>query len=413
MKSNLNKLWLLSFVAIMLFSCSSKFPGFKKTDNGLYYKFHESVECDNKPRPGDMISFDMKVYTPDTVYSEAYPVNMQQMDTSVYKGDLYEAMSMMCPGDSATFILSGDSLTKYYGMDEMGLPVGSFIYVDIRMRENFTVAQQEAEADSLMNAEMNLFEIYRNDSLQGYTELAPGVFFKEIVVGKGLPITDTSMISLKFTGLTITGEVFFPEDEKPLNFRLADETGIPFNWNDALSRMREGGKASLVLTSPNAFGKRGYARGNIGPFQTIRLELSVEKVSSSARDFELYTINDYVKRNKVTQRPASNGLYYITLEKGEGATLQSGDRVMVHYVGKYLDNGSVFDSSHQRGQPMEVVVDETEVIEGWHLALKMMKVGEKARFIIPSSLAYGSNGYPPVIGPFAPLIFEIEVVAKL
>jgi FKBP-type peptidyl-prolyl cis-trans isomerase len=285
--------------------------------------------------------------------------------------------------------------------------------VDLRMREIFTLAQQEAEADSLMNAEMALFEVYRADSLQDFTELTPGVFYKELVAGKGLSINDTSMISLKIKGLNLQGEVFFPEEEKPLNFRLTDETGIPFNWNEALRLMKDGGKSVLVLTSPNAFGKRGFSMGNIGPYQTIKLELSVVKVAANARDFELFSIADYVKRKKITQKPYSNGLYHITEAKGEGETLKTGDRVMVHYVGKYLDNESVFDSSHQRGQPIEVVIDETEVIEGWHVALKKMKVGEKATLIIPSALGYGSAGFPPVIGPFAPLVFEIEVVAKL
>jgi len=413
MKHYLNKVMLFAVAALISVSCSSEFPGFKKTDNGLYYKFHESTDCDLKPKVGDLISFDMKVYSKDTVYSEPYPVNRQQMDTSVYPGDLYEAMSMMCAGDSATFILSGDSLTKYYGMDEMGLAAGSLIYVDLRMREIFTVAQQDAETDSLMKAEMALFEVYQADSLQDFIELSPGVFYKEVVAGKGLMINDTSMISLKIKGIDLNGEVFFPEEEKPLNFRITDQTGIPFNWNDALRRMKEGGKGILVLTSPNAFGKRGFSMGNIGPYQTVKLELTVLKVAASALDFERFTINDYVKRNKITQKPSSDGLYHITNEKGEGGLLKSGDRVMVHYVGKYLDNNSVFDSSHQRGQPIEVVIDETEVIAGWHAGLKKMKVGEKATLIIPSSLGYGASGYPPVIGPFAPLVFEMEVVAKL
>jgi FKBP-type peptidyl-prolyl cis-trans isomerase len=408
------KLQILTLAGLVLFigGCNNPFPGFKKTKEGLYYKFHVKGDCDAFAQPGDMVSFDMRLYTEDSVYTEATPVMQQKMDTSLYTGDLYAALGMMCEGDSATFILSSDSLAKHYGL-ALELPEGSFLHIDLGMKKIETTAQIEAKEDSMITAELEFFEKYRTDSLEGFTELAPGVLFKETLAGKGGMITDTSMISLKLTGTTLGGKMFFPEEEKAFNFRIMDDNGIPFNWNDALRLMKEGSQGTLVLTSSNAFGKRGLSQGLVGSYESIKLELNVVKVSASAKEFEQFSINDYLKTNKIKEKPGKGGMVYIVQEKGEGALLKSKDKVKVHYVGFYLDNMGVFDSSRQRGEPMDVIIDETEVIKGWHQALKMMRVGEKARFIIPSSLAYGQDGYPPVIGPYAPLIFDLEVVEKL
>ncbi len=410
----ISKTWVFFAIPLILaISSCGKFPGFSKTKNGLFYKFHTSGECDEKPAPGDIISFDMRVYAKDTVYSETYPVSNQMMDTSAYPGDLYEAISLMCEGDSATFILSSDSLNKYYGGEEMDFPQKAFIFVDILLREVISVRQQETEMDSLTAEELSFFENYQRDSLDGFVELSPGVHFKEIVKGKGLQISDTSMISLTFRGSTLEGDVFYAEEDPPLSFRISDNSGIPFNWNEALKQMKEGSRGILILTSSNAFGKAGFRQGIVGPYKSVKLEITIGKVAASPQDFERFTIMDYVKRNKITEKPGKDGIYKILKEAGTGELLKSKDRVMVHYTGFFIDNMRVFDSSHQKGQPIEVTIDESDVIEGWHNALKQMRVGEKSHFIIPSALAYGSSGYYPVIGPYSPLLFEMEVVSKL
>jgi FKBP-type peptidyl-prolyl cis-trans isomerase len=150
----------------------------------------------------------------------------------------------------------------------------------------------------------------------------------------------------------------------------------------------------------------------VGPYQSVKLEIEIVKVSPGMKEFEGYSLKKYIKHNNITEKPLANGMYYILQEKGTGPQLKSKDKVKVHYVGFYLDMG-VFDSSRQRDEPMDIVIDESDVIKGWHQALKMMRVGEKARFILPSSLAYGAEGMPPAIRPYSPLIFDLEVVEKL
>ncbi len=112
------------------------------------------------------------------------------------------------------------------------------------------------------------------------------------------------------------------------------------------------------------------------------------------------------KRAEVLTTPT--GLQYEVLTQGEGAKPGAGDSVTVHYTGKLID-GTVFDSSEERGEPATFGV--TQVIPGWVEALQMMNEGSKWRLYIPSELAYGPNGAGGVIGPNQTLIFDVTLIS--
>jgi len=103
-----------------------------------------------------------------------------------------------------------------------------------------------------------------------------------------------------------------------------------------------------------------------------------------------------------------SGLQYKSLVAGDGATPKASDQVTVHYKGTLTD-GTVFDSSYDRGEPATFPVGG--VIAGWTEALQLMKVGDKVELTIPSDLAYGPAGSGAVIGPDAVLVFEVELLA--
>lgn len=102
-----------------------------------------------------------------------------------------------------------------------------------------------------------------------------------------------------------------------------------------------------------------------------------------------------------------SGLQYKLLEEGDGPTPTSSDRVKVDYVGTLID-GTEFDSSIKRGEPAVFGVDQ--VIPGWSEALQLMEVGSKYKLVIPSELAYGEKGAPPVIEPNSVLVFEVSLL---
>lgn len=101
-----------------------------------------------------------------------------------------------------------------------------------------------------------------------------------------------------------------------------------------------------------------------------------------------------------------SGLQYRELESGDGATPAADDTVQVHYEGTLID-GTVFDSSYQRGEPVSFQVGQ--VIEGWQEALQLMSVGDTWEVVIPAELAYGAQGQGP-IGPHETLIFKVELL---
>jgi FKBP-type peptidyl-prolyl cis-trans isomerase len=117
----------------------------------------------------------------------------------------------------------------------------------------------------------------------------------------------------------------------------------------------------------------------------------------------------FLEANKTAEgvKTTASGLQYIVIEEGTGATPSADSRVKVHYAGTLID-GTQFDSSYDRGQPAEFPVGG--VIPAWTEALQLMKVGGKVKIFAPPDIAYRERGAPPVIGPNATLIFEIELV---
>lgn len=105
----------------------------------------------------------------------------------------------------------------------------------------------------------------------------------------------------------------------------------------------------------------------------------------------------------------SSGLQFIDLTVGTGATAHAGQTVTVHYSG-WLENGSKFDSSIDRGQPFSFPLGAGRVIKGWDEGVQGMKVGGRRKLIIPSALGYGARGAGGAIPPHATLIFEVELL---
>lgn len=104
-----------------------------------------------------------------------------------------------------------------------------------------------------------------------------------------------------------------------------------------------------------------------------------------------------------------SGLRYQIIQKGSGAKAEKGKTVSVHYKGQ-LPDGTVFDSSYKRNQPIDFPLGMGQVIAGWDEGISLLKVGDKARFVIPSDLGYGSRGAGGVIPPDATLIFDVELM---
>lgn len=119
--------------------------------------------------------------------------------------------------------------------------------------------------------------------------------------------------------------------------------------------------------------------------------------------------NTFLQQNakKAGVKTTASGLQYLVTKAGTGKSPKATSTVKVHYTGK-LVNGTVFDSSVERSEPIEFPLNQ--VISGWTEGLQLMKEGGKTTFFIPAKLAYGSQGVPGIIPPNSTLIFDVELL---
>ena len=156
--------------------------------------------------------------------------------------------------------------------------------------------------------------------------------------------------------------------------------------------------------------------------------ISIEKIGKlaikwdSVKVFDDYFKNKEIEKDKIKKleldkiisitkgmEKTKSGLFHLIENKGNNDFPSIGSTVSVHYTGKLVD-GTIFDSSYQRNNPISFVLGKGQVIEGWDEGLLKMAKGGSGKFVIPSNLAYGENGAGGIIPPNSTLIFDLELI---
>lgn len=184
------------------------------------------------------------------------------------------------------------------------------------------------------------------------------------------------------------------------NFRASGITEINVNdFADGVAAVFYGSQPKMTYDE---------AKEEIRKYFTA-MEAKQKEEAAKAAEINEKAGKDFLEENgkRVEVKTTPSGLQYEVLKEGDGAQPTANDQVEVHYTGKLID-GTVFDSSEERGMPATFGV--TQVIPGWVEALQLMKAGSRWRLFIPSQLAYGPNGAGGVIGPNATLIFDVELL---
>ena len=205
----------------------------------------------------------------------------------------------------------------------------------------------------------------------------------------------------------------------------------PSFWSDfveGFSMMHKGDSASFIVdidssfvnlfgynTLPPQFSSTDIMRFEVRlddfyPESEFRFRMieNIKKNYPAETEKAVSELNAYLEKNGVVAQPTSTGLYYVKTQDGTGEKPSKGSTVKAHYTGCLLD-GTVFDTSIERGEPIEFVLGVGQVIPGWDEGIAMMSKGEKAVLYIPYYLAYGDRDLG-VIPPFSNLVFEVELI---
>jgi peptidyl-prolyl cis-trans isomerase A (cyclophilin A) len=145
-------------------------------------------------------------------------------------------------------------------------------------------------------------------------------------------------------------------------------------------------------------------------FDAVKVFEGSKKDAQKKLDEQRKKDEEMVTKYKATAKTTASGLMYIIEKDGSGKVPNVGDTVTVHYSGTLL-NGTKFDSSYDRNDPIKFPIGVGMVIKGWEEGIMMLKPGTKAKFIIPSNLAYGSQSPSPLIPANSTLVFDVELIA--
>lgn len=424
--------YFIGFIAMLMMVACNPYPDFKKHEGKLFSKFH-SKNGGTLPVVSNIAVIDLLYRTKDSIFYDSRvtgaPINLT-INKPDFKGDLNQALQLMSAGDSATFILPADSFflrTLKYNRVPRGISKNEMLFLEVKMHRFYTQEAREAEVKAwkagLQAKEGIIIKEYLvKEKLKPDTTIS-GLMVVRQKNGKGATAKPGDKIKVHMTLSLLNGkEIFSSYDQnKPLNFeygRRIENKGV----EEALGMLQEGGQLLAIIPSDLAFGEEG--RGEfIPPYSPVIYRIEMLEITTPeeyalqaaerirvAKANEITEREKYLKQNNIKEKPLPSGLYIIEEKAGKGSSPKDGDKVKVHYTG-YLTNGTRFDSSLDRGQPFEFVVGSGRVIKGWDEGIRQMKPGSKAKLIIPAELGYGERGSGEKIGPYATLIFDIELLS--
>ena len=269
---------------------------------------------------------------------------------------------------------------------------------------------------SILIALLSVMFIFGCSNSPDFVTLKSGLKYNDVKVGTGTEAKNGDLVEIHFKGWLVKDSTNLFSDwaidstkktdliadsyamNQPMKFVLGTESFIKGS-EEGIVGMKVGGQRTIVIPSSLAYGQEGM--GPIPPNSSIKVY--VELVSSKeAIVAKMWDVDSTLFKT------TASGLKYAIIKEGEGELVGKEKQVTVHYSG-YLLDGTRFDSSVERDEPFTFVAGVGQVIPGWDEGVQLMKKGSKARFIVPSNLAYGDRDLGK-IPPNSILIFDVEVL---
>jgi FKBP-type peptidyl-prolyl cis-trans isomerase len=248
---------------------------------------------------------------------------------------------------------------------------------------------------------------------------ANGLMHSVETAGTGAKAQKGDKVTFHFVGKFLDGRMLGDSraQNHPLTITVGENQMLPGGGFDiAMLKLGTGGKGSFIIPAALALGDKeinGIPANSTLIFDFEVLEIldakaaAAKKASMAAA--EQTQIAAFAKANNLTIKTLPSGLNYYMEKEGTGTQAQAEKTVSVHYTGKLLD-GKKFDSSIDRGQPIDFPLGKGNVIKGWDEGIALFKVGGKGKLLIPSYLAYGEASPSGDIPPNSILIFDIELM---
>ncbi len=171
-------------------------------------------------------------------------------------------------------------------------------------------------------------------------------------------------------------------------------------WEEGLKLIKPMGAILLVVPPELGYGNKQYK--NIPANSTLIFEIALLQADKGK------TIEPFNIENKTIKKGKKKLKYYL-VEQGKGPKAKFGDNAYIHFTG-YLPDGTIFDSSHKKGEPVRITVGINQVVMGWDMGLLFMNKGSKIKLIIPPKLAYGKLGFKNIVPPNTTLTLDLEMV---
>jgi peptidylprolyl isomerase len=355
------------------------------TDSGLQFLELRAGEGD-PPQMGDIIVMHFIGTLPDSTefantYIEAQPVTVIFGHDQLLPG-WEEGVGMMKVGSKARLVIPPELA---FGETGYGIiPPNSQLILDVELLS----IEPSPEPTSYSEADL----VTTDSGLQYYDILT---------VDDGLEAADGYTVTTHFSIWVkdTSGNIFITSsaNQEPITFVVGRGDRVFPGWDEGVLGMKTGSKRLLIIPPELALGEQ--SSGSIPPNATLILEVEVVDVREPRKRTEI---------NEEDYTVTESGLKYYDIVEGDGAMPETGQTVVVHYTG-WLEDGTEFDSSLNRGQPFTFPLGMGSVIPGWDEGLATMKVGGKRQLVIPAELGYGENG-SGLIPPGATLIFEVELL---
>ena len=265
-----------------------------------------------------------------------------------------------------------------------------------------------------------------NTDNSGYKISETGLKYKYLKKNStGINIKISDYVEIKLVYTNSKDSVLFNSNEISNTIKMqVKKSNYNSSFEEALLMLRTGEHALFKIQADLFFLKtkktkipQWVKKGELLTFniELIKVldsnEIKKEQEAQNQRKLlaENKNIEQYIKDNNIKVKAFYSGLFYIEKDEGKGQQAKLGDILEVHYIGKFID-GRVFDSSISRNETFMFKLGNSEVIAGWEEGFSKMKKGGKAKFIIPSQLAYGKKGYSKIIPPYSTLVFDVELI---